>query len=150
MSQEQLKLLDIQRQLEQDTYGACRPPGAPHAVATRYKFIDATLNETVCKCFAYGQGAAAGRLRTECRLPERRWWQLKLKGLSHAQHWTALAEFASVRRSPIGFRPFVDACMAQNAQDEAAKYVTRLPPAEQIQVYQKLGRNEEARRVALH
>ena len=148
-TEEQLKLLDVQRQLERDTRGVAPPPGAPPAVAMRFKFIDTPLNETLYKCLAYGQAAVAERLRVDCKVPERRWWRLKITGLSHARNWPALFELGSARRSPIGFKPFVDACIAQGAYDEAARYVPKLPPAEAVPVYLQIGKVDDARRIAL-
>ena len=115
----------------------------------RFKFIDTPLNETLYKCWAYGQAAVAERLRVDCKVPERRWWRLKVTGLSHARNWSALWELGSARRSPIGFKPFVDACIAQGAYDEAARYVPKLPPAEAVPVYLQIGRVDDARRIAL-
>lgn len=144
----------------------------------------------------------AERLRTELKVPERRWWRLKLKGLSHARNWAALWELGSARRSPIGFQPFADACIEQGAVrsarrtraqrhgagrasprraherhrgvatrtpphstsrpltprarrahvcqlDEAAKYAPKLSAAEAVPTWLRIGRIDEARRVAL-
>ncbi len=148
-TEEQLKLLDAQRQLERDTKGAPPPPGAPPAVAVKYKFLDAPLNETIYKCFAYGQPAAAERLKNTFKIPEKRWWRLKLSGLSHARNWSALWELGSARRSPIGFQPFVEACLAQGALEEAARYAPKLGPAEACELYLKVGKVDDARRIAL-
>jgi hypothetical protein len=149
-TEEQLKLLDAQRQLERGTRGLSSPQGAPVALAARFRFLDTPLNETICKCFAYGQTTAAERLRSECKVPEKRWWHLKLKGLAQARNWSALWELGSARRSPIGFQKFVEACVAQGAHDEAAKYIPRLPgPVEQVASYLQIGQVDEARRVAI-
>ena len=146
---EQIKLLDAQRQLERDTRGKPPPPGAPPAIAQRYRFIDASLNETIYKCFAYGQAATAERLRSDAKVPDKRWWRLKLKGLAHARNWGGLWELGSARRSPIGFKPFADACIAQGAFDEAARYAPKLTAAEAVPVWLQIGRLDEARRVAM-
>jgi hypothetical protein len=39
---------------------------------------------------AYGQAKAAERLRVEFRVPDKRWWRLKTRGLAHAQQWDTL------------------------------------------------------------
>ena len=148
-TEEQLKLLDAQRQLEADTQKSPPPPGAPPQVAQRFRFVDTTLNTTICRAFAYRQPAAAERLRTELKVPERRWWRLKLKGLAHARDWTGLWELGSARRSPIGFAPFADACIEQGALEEAARYAPKLTAAEAVPVWLKIGRIDDARRVAL-
>ena len=65
-------------------------------------------------------------------MPERRWWRLKLRGLAAAHNWAALHEFATSTRKgpPIGLQPFIDACVAQNAPEQAARYVALLPTTE--------------------
>ena len=115
-----------QHALERETRAAAPPPGLPpqHSIGARHRFVDRPLNETIYLCFAYGQGATAERLRTELKVPERRWWRLKLKGLAYAHAWGTLwADLGSSRRSPIGFKPFADACLEHGAYDEAAKCV---------------------------
>jgi len=148
-TEDQLKLLDAQRQLEKDTQGASPPPGAPPPLAQRYRFIDTPLNETIYRCFAYGQSATAERLRSDLKVPEKRWWRLKLKGLAHARAWASLWELGSARRSPIGFKPFADACIEQGALEEAGKYVAKLAAAEAVPMWLRIGRVDEARRVAI-
>ena len=68
-----------QHALERETRAAAPPPGLPpqHSIGARHRFVDRPLNETIYLCFAYGQGATAERLRTELKVPERRWWRLK-------------------------------------------------------------------------
>ena len=91
----------------------------------------------------------AERLRADFRVPDKRWWRLKLRGLAHARDWAALWQLGSARRSPIGFKPFADACIEQGAHDEAARYAPKLAPAEAVPVWLTIGRVDEARRVAL-
>ena len=163
-TEEQLKLLDAQRQLEHNTKGRPPPPGMPPAIAERFRFVDTSLNETIYRAFAYGFGATADRLRAELKsgpnpIPERRWWRLKLKGLSHARDWGAMWELANSgsaiggvmgkAKSPIGFKPFAEACIEQGGFDEAARYLPRLPPAESVPLWLKIGRVDDARKVAM-
>ena len=150
LTEEQLKLLDAQRGLEKSTRGMPDPPGAPPSIAARFKFIDLPLNETIVKCFAYNQSSAAERLKTECKIPERRWWSLKLKGLMQARDWVGLWELSSsARRSPIGYKPFVEACVKQGAYDEACRYIAKLTPAEAVPMYLQINKVDDARRVAV-
>jgi hypothetical protein len=149
-TEDQLKLLDAQRQLERDTHGMPPPQGAPPPPGgEKYRFIDQTANETVYRCFAYGQSATAERLRKELNIPEKRWWRLKLRGLAHARNWAALWELGSARRSPIGFKPFADACIEQDAFEEAARYAAKLSAAEAVPIWLRVGRVDEARKVAM-
>ncbi|MEC7290271.1 MAG: hypothetical protein VXW22_09310, partial [Pseudomonadota bacterium] len=51
-------------------------------------------------------------------------WSASARGTGAPRHdarsWAALWELGSARRSPIGFKPFADACIEQGALDEAA------------------------------
>ena len=106
-TEEQLKLLEMQRQLERD------PHGAPPTAAARFRFIDAPLNEAMYTCVTYGQSAAAEKLRAEFRVPDRRWWVLKLKGLARGCDWSMLRELRSAPRSPVGFKDAERALLEQ-------------------------------------
>jgi hypothetical protein len=168
-TEEQLKLLDAQRQLEHSSKGRPPPPGMPPAIAERFRFIDTSLNETLYRAFAYGLGATADRLRTELKsgphpIPDRRWWRLKLRGLAHARDWPALWELGNSggalggsaiggvlgkAKSPIGFKPFADACIEQGAFDEASRYLPRLTPSEAVPLWLRIGRIDDARKIAM-
>ena len=43
-----------------------------------------------------------------------------------ARDWEGLLKFASERRPPVGYRPFVEACAEAGAVEEAAKYVAKI------------------------
>ena len=74
-----------------------------------------------CPC-TDGQSAAAERLRVDFKVPERRFWRLKIKGLGHARNFEALRDLSLMTRSPIWFGLLVEVCMEQGAHDEAARY----------------------------
>ena len=150
---EQLRLLHAQRQLELDTQGAPPPPGAPPdelRAQQRWRFVDAPLNATLYRCFCYGQPHAAERLRVDFKVPDRRWWRLKVRGLAHAHAWPALWDFSHAKaKSPVGLEPFLEASAAQGARDEAARYAARMPPAEAVPALLRVGIPEAARRIAV-
>ena len=153
---EQMRLMQVQRQLEQETQGVAPPlimaplPGmAPPPAKGTWRFIDQPLNETLYRCFCYGQTANAERLRNDFKVPDRRWWRLKVKGLAHSHMWPALWEFSCSKKPPGGLEPFMEACMAQGACNEAARYAQRMPPAEAVPAWLRLGETDMARRVAI-
>ena len=146
---EQLRLLQVQRRLEQDTQGMPPPPGAPAHVDARWRFIDTPLNDTLYKCVCYGQQQAAERLRADFKVPEKRWWRLKTKGLAHSHAWGALWDFSNSKKPPTGLESFMTACLEQGAREEAARYAQRMPSAEAVSALLRLGSYDAARRVAL-
>ena len=147
---EQMRLMQVQRQLEQETQGMSPPPGmTPPPAKGAWRFIDLPLNETLYRCFCYGQSASAERLRNDFKLADRRWWRLKVKGLAHSHMWPALWEFSCSKKPPGGLEPFVEVCMAQGASDEAMRYAQRMLPAEAVLAWLRLGEADMARRIAI-
>jgi len=159
----QLRLLEAQRVLERETAAAehkaaaqtsaSAPASAPasasvSASAPRFRFVDLPLNATVLRCFSCGLSEQAEALRVEFRVPEKRWWRLKLAGLSQAHAWEELWRFSQARRAPISLRLFAEACIEHDAPAEAERYVRRLPPAEAVPLLLRIGAVDGARRLA--
>ncbi|KAJ2716548.1 Vacuolar protein sorting-associated protein 16 [Coemansia spiralis] len=108
-------------------------------------YIGCTLNETLAKCLADGNYSRASKLHTEFRVPERRYAWLRLRALVARRDWAELARMASAsRKSPIGFRPFVDECIAALQFQEAAKYILRCEPRDHAPLFLRIGFYREA------
>lgn len=155
-TREQLRLLELQKQLEQSTKNAKRPPGSPTGSSggaagnncdsnERFLFVDQPLNETVCRCFWYGHDATAEQLLVEFKIPERRWLRLKLKGLARAHRWEALWQMSQAKRLPVPLETFAEACANQGALVEANRYAQRLTAAEAVPLLLRIGQIDEAR-----
>jgi len=147
---EQLRLLTAQLNLERETAGAPPPPAAAALAPGRWRFVDLPLNETLFRCFVYGQAPYAERLRLELRVPERRWWRIKVRGLAQLRDWPALWLFYnSARRPPLSAAAFAEAAIANGAPAEAARYAPRMPPAEAVPLLLQCGEASAARAIAL-
>jgi len=147
---DQIRLLEAQRRLEVETEGLPPPPGAPTAKrAAPFRFVDTPLNETLYHCFCFDKAAAAEQLRADFKVPEKRWWTLKVRGLAHAHAWQALWDSCPKRPPVIGYAPFAHACVEQKAYDEAARYALKLPPADGVPLLLRVGHVEAARSVAI-
>jgi len=147
---EQIRLLEVQRRLEAETHGAPPPPGAPPPAASAlFRFVDTPLNETIYKCFCYNKTDVAEQLRSDFKVPEKRWWLLKVRGLAHAHAWAALWDACPKRPPVIGFKPFAEACIAQKKFDEAARYALKLAPADAVTTLLRIGNVDAARSVAV-
>lgn len=72
-----------------------------------------------------------------------------MRGLAHAHAWQALWDACPKRAPVIGYKPFAEACIAQNMLEEAARYAGKLPPAEAVPTFLRIGHVSEARAVAL-
>ncbi|KAJ1830800.1 Vacuolar protein [Coemansia sp. RSA 2711] len=127
----QIRLLQAQRQLGEDGYGGL------------------TLNQTLAKCLADGNYSRAAKLKTEFRVPETRFYHIKIHALVVRRDWAELARLAAARKSPVGYRPFVDECVAALQFQEAAKYIPRCDAADRAPLFLRIGFFHEAAQVAV-
>ncbi|KXS16595.1 hypothetical protein M427DRAFT_110909 [Gonapodya prolifera JEL478] len=111
-TEEEIRLIQVQESLEKEF-------GRP--------FLDATISDTVYRLLVMGQASRAQKIRADFKVPDKRFWWLKLKALVRTSNWEELDRFSRTK-SPIGFAPFVDECLKVNAPKEAAKYVDRIEP----------------------
>ncbi|PKI55713.1 hypothetical protein CRG98_023929 [Punica granatum] len=76
---------------------------------------------------------------------EKRWYWLKVFALATIRDWDALEKFSKEKRPPIGFRPFVEACIDADEKGEALKYIPKLAdPRERAESYARIGMAKEA------
>lgn len=69
-----------------------------------------------------------------------RYWWLKVNALAESSNWSELENFAkSKKTSPIGYRPFVEACVAWGNKQEAAKYLTKIASDEKVRCLLSIG-----------
>lgn len=104
-------------------------------------FLDMSVSETINNLFVLGGQlpdlqtsafADAARLMKVFKVPEKRFWHLKVKALSSSHQWDALRVFANERKSPIGYGPFAAACIQQRVAPEVvASYIERIPSFEE-------------------
>ncbi|KAJ2747278.1 Vacuolar protein, partial [Coemansia sp. BCRC 34490] len=132
-----IRLLHAQRQLEADMPGEA--------------FAGLPLGATVARCLASGNYSRAARLRSDFRIPDARFYWLKLHALVQRRDWAELARLANAGRgkSPIGFRPFVDECVAALQFQEAARYIPRCAAESHAALYLRIGFFREAAQAAV-
>ncbi|KAJ2486778.1 Vacuolar protein [Coemansia sp. RSA 2050] len=128
-----IRLVQAQRQMEQEL-------GVP--------LVGLPLNETLAQCLAKGNYARGSKLRTEFKIPERRYYWIKLHALVLRRDWAELARLANAKKSPIGYTPFVDECIAALQYQEAAKYIARCEASERPHHYLRIGFYREAAQAA--
>eukprot|EP00753_Platysulcus_tardus_P012709 PLAT3524.5.p1 GENE.PLAT3524.5~~PLAT3524.5.p1 ORF type:complete len:422 (+),score=114.59 PLAT3524.5:129-1268(+) len=114
-TEEQIKLLRLQEELEERTGEEC--------------FVDMSLSETIFNCIVMGQHRFAERVRSDFRISDARFWHIKIRALAQSGAWAELEAFSRDRKSPVGYKPFADACIRGDMPGEAAKYVTRISDA---------------------
>jgi hypothetical protein len=62
-----------------------------------------------------------------CSVPFCRFWIVKVKALAQSRNWPELEKFSKSKKSPIGYEPFADECLAMSNRPEAKKYIERIP-----------------------
>ncbi|GFQ05879.1 protein vacuoleless1 [Phtheirospermum japonicum] len=130
-AEEHAKLLRIQHELEVTTKQAI--------------FVDSSISDTIRTCIVLGNHRAANKVKTEFKVSEKRWYWLKVFALATIRDWNALEKFSKEKRPPIGYRPFVEACVDADEKDEALKYIPKLAdPRERAEAYAKIGMAKEA------
>ncbi|CAI9784342.1 unnamed protein product [Fraxinus pennsylvanica] len=130
-AEEHAKLLRIQHDLEVSTKQAI--------------FVDSSISDTIRTCIVLGNHRAAMKVKTEFKVSEKRWYWLKVFALATIRDWDALEKFSKEKRPPIGYRPFVEACVDADEKSEALKYIPKLAdPREKAEAYARIGMAKEA------
>lgn len=111
-------------------------------------YINKSLHDTVHQLIKDGQIKEAEKMRVEFKIPERRYWWLRVLAHAQACHWEELANFSKNKKNPIGFEPFVDACLKYRRKNEAQKYAMRVKDENKVTYLVKCGLLEEATKVA--
>ncbi|PQQ02881.1 Vacuolar sorting-associated protein 16 [Prunus yedoensis var. nudiflora] len=106
-AEEHAKLLRMQHDLEVSTKQAI--------------FVDSSISDTIRTCIVLGNHRAAMKVKTEFKVSEKRWYWLKVFALATIRDWDALEKFSKEKRPPIGYRPFVEACVEADEKGEALK-----------------------------
>ncbi|KAK9013191.1 hypothetical protein V6N11_041210 [Hibiscus sabdariffa] len=130
-AEEHAKLLRIQHELEVSTKQAI--------------FVDSSISDTIRTCIVLGNHRAAMKVKTEFKVSEKRWYWLKVFALATTRDWDALEKFSKEKRPPIGYRPFVEACIDADEKGEALKYIPKLADLrERAEAYARIGMAKEA------
>jgi len=77
--------------------------------------------------------ADADKIAKKYRVPEKRYWYLKVQAFAESQQWSNLRILSESRtKSPIGFKPFARAAIkGQQTDGEILRYIERASPEEQ-------------------
>jgi hypothetical protein len=82
----------------------------------------------------------ATRIQKQFKVPDKRFWHVKVRSLAMSHQWDELRKFANERKSPVGYKPFAEQCVEQRlAPAEVAYYVDRMAvPEERYDIYMKI------------
>lgn len=136
-TEEQIKLLAIQRELELNVDG-------------RFQYIDMSLSDTIHCLIANSEEKKAKKLQSEFKVSDKRFSWLKLRALVQSRNWGELDRMAKEKKQHLSPESFVKVCFEAGAVDEAAKHVARLStlPAK-VDWYTRLEKIDEATKLAV-
>ena len=110
-TEEQAELLEVQSALEKRT-------GKNENV-----FVGLSVSETIYNLIVLASDtlppsltpslllAEAGRVAKKFKVPEKRFWHLKINALAASGQFEILKSFSNEKKSPVGYKPFAQACI---------------------------------------
>ncbi|KIY47376.1 vacuolar protein sorting-associated protein 16 [Fistulina hepatica ATCC 64428] len=126
MMDEYSRLLIAQRQLEKDLDG-------------KVPLFGLTVNETIRQCIVNGHSKRADKIKSDFKVPDKRFWYVKLHALTSIRDFAQLEAFSKSKRSPIGYEPFVRHLVERGHLKQAAAYVSRCDSPKRVDLYADCG-----------
>uniref|UniRef100_A0A8B9HT94 Vacuolar protein sorting-associated protein 16 homolog n=1 Tax=Astyanax mexicanus TaxID=7994 RepID=A0A8B9HT94_ASTMX len=133
-TEEEMRLLRFQKKLEEEKGES---------------LVGFSLHDTLRTLLAVGLHKHAEQLYKDFKVPDKRFWWLKLTALAEKEDWEELEKFAKSKKSPIGYLPFVEVCVKHHNKYEAKKYVSRVTPEQKVKAHLAVGDMEGAADAAI-
>ncbi|XP_024121224.1 vacuolar protein sorting-associated protein 16 homolog isoform X1 [Oryzias melastigma] len=133
-TEEEMRLLRFQRKLD-DEKGA--------------GLLGLSLQVTMETLLSLGLHKQAEQLYRDFKVPDKRYWWLKLKSLAEKEEWEELEKFSKSKKSPIGYLAFVETCIKYNNRYEAKKYISKVTPEQKVKAHLAVGDLEGAAEAAI-
>ncbi|XKL65071.1 hypothetical protein PGB90_005157 [Kerria lacca] len=112
------------------------------------EFLDLPLQETIYRLLLMQENKIAEDLRSMFHVPDRKFWWLRIKSLGELNDFNELDKFSKIKKSPIGYEPFIDICLQHKNKFEANKYIGRIKEENKIKYLVKMSYYMEAIRIA--
>ncbi|KAG7441120.1 vacuolar protein sorting-associated protein 16 [Guyanagaster necrorhizus] len=122
MMDEYARLLTFQQQLEKEGDG-------------KISFFGLSINETIRTCLLNGMSKRADKTKADFKVPDKRFWYLKMATLIEIRDFEGLDAFSKSKRSPIGYEPFVHCLIENGHPKEAVPYVARCDSPKRADLY---------------
>ncbi|KAJ3769455.1 Vps16, C-terminal region-domain-containing protein [Lentinula raphanica] len=122
MMDESSRLLGLQQQLEGEADG-------------KVVFFGLSVTETIRACIVNGMLKRADKIKSDFKVPDKRFWYTKLDALTEVRDFEGLDTFSKSKRSPIGYEPFVRHLIEKGHNKEAVTYVARCDPPKRADLY---------------
>jgi hypothetical protein len=120
LTEQEYQLQNVQKELETSLGGT---------------FVGSSLTDTLYRCILMGAGKRAKKIRADFKVPNKRWWWIKIRALAETGRWEALRSFAdpAKNQSPIGYKPFAEVCYL-NGNSSEARYYAQMMPNDEVKV----------------
>uniref|UniRef100_A0A8C1HY65 Vacuolar protein sorting-associated protein 16 homolog n=1 Tax=Cyprinus carpio carpio TaxID=630221 RepID=A0A8C1HY65_CYPCA len=133
-TEDEMRLLRFQRKLEEEK---------------GEQLVGFSLHDTMTTLLSVGLHKHAEQLYKDFRVPDKRFWWLKLKALAEKEDWEELEKFGKTKKSPVGYLPFVEVCIKHHNKYEAKKYVSKVTPEQKVKAHLAVGDMEGAAEAAI-
>ncbi|GFS12068.1 vacuolar protein sorting-associated protein 16-like protein [Elysia marginata] len=133
-TEEQVRLMRIQRRLEDDSGRS---------------YSDLSLQATLHQLILEGNATWVEKLRKDFKVPDKRFWILKINALAYGEDWIELEKFSRSKKPPVGIDTFINGCMKYGNRMEAMKYLSRVSPDQKVRCLVKVGLFKEAAEAAV-
>ncbi|XP_077466084.1 vacuolar protein sorting-associated protein 16 homolog [Stigmatopora argus] len=133
-TEDEMRLLRFQKKLD-DEKGA--------------GLLGSSLQATMETLLMLGLYKQTDQLYRDFKVPDKRYWWLKLKSLAEKEEWEELEKFSKSKKSPIGYLAFVEVCIKRNNKFEAKKYISRVAPEQKVKAHLAVSDLEGAADVAI-
>ncbi|XP_048390970.1 vacuolar protein sorting-associated protein 16 homolog [Stegostoma tigrinum] len=107
-------------------------------------YLDLSLHDTVQALLLESKHKQAEQLYKDFKIPDKRFWWLKISALAEKEDWEELEKFSKSKKSPIGYMPFVEICVKHRNKYEAKKYVAKVSPEQKVKGYIMVGDLDQA------
>nr|CAG4640641.1 EOG090X01BU [Eulimnadia texana] len=133
VTEEQVRLLNLQRD---------------YTKSLQVNFVNLSLHETMKLLIQRGEAKKLDDLSKKFKLSEKRIWWLKVTTWAEIGDWSELEKLSRLKKSPIGYEPFVDACLDHGNLAEAKRYLPQVQEDLQVKYYVKAKLYAEAAQIA--
>ncbi|XP_016304608.1 vacuolar protein sorting-associated protein 16 homolog [Sinocyclocheilus anshuiensis] len=133
-TEDEMRLLRFQRKLEEEK---------------GEQLVGFSLHDTMTTLLSVGLHKHAEQLYKDFRVPDKRFWWLRLKALAEKEDWEELEKFSKSKKSPIGYLPFVEVCIKHHNKYEARKYVSKVTLEQKVKAHLAVGDVEGAAEAAI-
>ncbi|EDW82995.1 uncharacterized protein Dwil_GK22550 [Drosophila willistoni] len=107
-------------------------------------FNGLSIHNTISNLLKLGDLKEAEKVKNDYKVPDRRFWWLRILTMAEFSHWDQLEKFAKSKKSPIGYEPFVEVCVKHKNKVEAQKYIPRCRETRKVHWYMQAELFEQA------